>query len=61
MLVQIDYLKQFVDEMKKLEEDGFELEGKKYIIQIKNIVCDAQARVFVKQVKSCAGYSGCDK
>ena len=57
----VDYLKQFVDEMKKLEEDGFELEGKKYIIQIKNIVCDAQARVFVKQVKSCAGYSGCDK
>ena len=57
----VDYLKQFVDEMKKLEEDGFELEGKKYIIQLKNIVCDAQARVFVKQVKSCAGYSGCDK
>ena len=56
----VDYLKQFVDEMKKLE-DGFKLEGKKYIIQIKNIVCDAQARVFVKQVKSCAGYSGCDK
>ena len=28
-LVQFDYLKQFVDEMKKLEEDGFELEGKK--------------------------------
>ena len=31
----VDYLKQFVDEMKKLEEDGFELEGKKYIIQIR--------------------------
>ena len=25
----VDYLKQFVDEMKKLEEDGFVLEGKK--------------------------------
>ena len=57
----VDYLKHFVDEIKKLEEDGFELEGKKYIIQIKNSVCDAQARLYVKQVKSCAGYSGCDK
>ena len=35
--------------------------SKNYLVNLTCVVCDAQARVFVKQVKSCAGYLGCDK
>ena len=51
----------FVDEMKVLQNEGLKIQDKKYSVLLKNVVCDAQARVFVKQVKSGAGYFGCDK
>ena len=35
--------------------------SKNYLVNLACVVCDAQARVFLKQVKSCAGYLGCDK
>ena len=46
---------------KSLLADGFSFNGKNVAVKIRNIVCDTQARVFIKQVKSSAGYSGCDK
>ena len=36
-------------------------QSKNYLVNLACVECDAQARVFVKQVKSCADYSGCDK
>ena len=55
------YLNKFIEDMKSLEQAPYDNNGKDIEIAIRNIVCDAQARVFVKKVKSCAGYSGCDK
>ena len=56
-----EFLKPFVNEMESLLADGFSFNGKNVAVKIRNIVCDAQAHVFIKQVKSSAGYSGCDK
>ena len=53
------YLSAFVEEMKILKTKGFNNEV--YNVEVRNVVCDAQARFFVKQVKTCACYSGCDK
>ena len=55
------YLDKFIEDMKNLAKVPYDNNGKFIEIRIRNIVCDAPARVFVKKVKSCAGYSGCDK
>ena len=55
------YLDKFIQDMKNLAQVPYDNNGKFIGIRIRNIVCDAQARVFVKKVKSCAGYFGCDK
>ncbi|KAJ8018126.1 hypothetical protein HOLleu_44057 [Holothuria leucospilota] len=56
-----EFLRPFVDELKLLEKDGFQLNGKRYDLGVSAIVCDAPARAFVKCVKGHSGYHGCDK
>ena len=55
------YLSAFEEEMKILKTKGFIYNDEVYNVEVINVVCDAQARFFVKQIKTCAGYSGCDK
>ena len=55
------YLSTFVEEMKILKTKSFIYNDEVYNVEVINVVGDAQARFFVKQVKTCAGYSGCDK
>ena len=56
------YLSVFVEEIKILKTKGFIYNDEVYNVEVINFFFyDAQARFFVKQVKTCAGYSGCDK
>ena len=57
----VTYLKPYIEDLKKLQTTGMVYHSKNYLVNLTCVVCDAQARVFVKQVKSCAGYLGCDK
>lgn len=56
-----EYLKQFVEEMKIIANEGILFDGKKMHLTISNVVCDTPARAFVKNVKGHNGYHGCDK
>ena len=56
-----DYLRKFVDEYKELNENGFDINGKHFNVQLDSVICDAPARAFVKCIKGHSGYSGCDK
>ena len=55
------YLRDFVDEAKKLEAEGVILKGKKYEFRISAFVCDMPARAFIKSVTGHGGYGGCDR
>ena len=57
----VTYLKPFIEDLRKLQTTGMVYHSKNYLLNLACVVCDAQARVFLKQVKSCAGYLGCDK
>ena len=57
----VTYLKPYIEDLKKLQTTGIVYHSKSYLVNLTCVVCDAQARVFVKQVKSSAGYLGCDK
>ena len=56
-----DYLRKFLDEYKELNENGFDINGKHFNVQLDSVICDAPARAFVKCIKGHSGYSGCDK
>ena len=56
-----DFLASFVSEMKHLQENGIEYNGKNIPVVLSAVICDAPARAFVKQIKSHSGYFGCDK
>ena len=43
-----DYFRKFVDEYKELNEDGFDINGKHFNVQLDSVICDAPARAFVK-------------
>lgn len=55
------YLKDFVDELSQLLEEGFFFKSKHYTIEVHSFVCDAPARAMIKCTKSHGGYSACDK
>ena len=57
----VTYLKPYIEDLKKLQTTGMVYHSKNYLVNLTCVVCDAQARVFIKQVKSSAGYLGCDK
>lgn len=56
-----DYLKEFVEEMLDLLENGFQVAGRDFEISIQGFVCDAPARAFLLGIKSHSGYFGCGK
>lgn len=56
-----EYLQKFVDEVRKLQEQGFSFNGKIYFLKMSAFVCDMPARAFVKCVAGHSRYSGCDK
>ena len=56
-----EYLYDFVEEMKILQQDGIEIDGSHYSVKIEGIICDAPARAFVACIKGFNGYFGCGK
>ena len=57
----LDFLKETICDLKDLIEKGLHVDDKIFIISIKNIICDAPAKVMVKGIKSYTGFYGCDK
>jgi hypothetical protein len=55
-----EFLAPFVTEMKKIENEGLEIENKQYIIRIRCLIADAPARSFLKCVKNHNAY-GCER
>lgn len=57
-----EYLKDFIDEMKLLEQVGYsDNSGKMYTVKLGAVVCDAPARAFVKCIKGHSGYDSCER
>ena len=57
----VEYLKQFVRDLKNVLANGIIHKGKLLNVEVSSFVCDAPARAYVKNVKSHNRYSGCDK
>ena len=55
------YLFDFIDEVKKLDENGISHNGRKYRFSIKTFVCDAPARSFLKCTVGHTGYYSCER
>lgn len=56
-----EFLEAFIAELKILEKDGLLYGNKVFSFHISAVICDTQARCFIKRVKGHGGYSGCDK
>lgn len=56
-----EFLKDFVDEINKLEVDGLSISSRHFNVRLSCLVCDAPARAYLKCIKSHAGYSGCER
>lgn len=54
-----EYLREFIEEAKKLSDDVFTFRGKRIRFQIILYICDAPARSFLKCIKSHTGFFGC--
>lgn len=55
------YLAEFAEEYTAIQRDGFQLFGCTVTLAITTVICDAQARAFVKCVLQYNGKHGCDK
>lgn len=55
------YMKQFVDEFLFLQNNGCEIDDKRYCIAIRCIICDAPARAFLLDIKGHTGFCSCHK
>ena len=56
----LDFMQEFISELKQLMVSGIQVDQKKYAIKIKACVCDAPARAMVKQIKQFSAKFGCD-
>jgi len=56
-----DFLKEFVDEMKDLCENGINFNGRNVQCRLDALICDTPAKSFVLCVKGHSGYSSCTK
>jgi len=56
-----DFLKEFVDEMKDLCENGINFNGRNVQCRLEALICDTPAKSFVLCVKGHSGYSSCTK
>ena len=57
----LDYLDELISDLAKILKDGFLYMGRMLAVTLKCVVCDAPARAYVKNIKLCTGYFGCDK
>lgn len=57
----IEYLSEFVNEAKLLEDVGLNVHGKKYCIRISCVIADSPARALVKCIKGHTGYHSCER
>lgn len=55
------FLEEFIREMEKLSVNGFEFNGHVYDVSIRNFICDAPARSFVKCTIGHNGLFSCEK
>ncbi|XP_065665447.1 uncharacterized protein LOC136086879 [Hydra vulgaris] len=57
-----DYLNDFIQEMKSLEQCGFPCKNsKQYKVVLGAVICDAHARSFIKCIKTHNSYSCCER
>lgn len=56
-----EFLKDFVLEMKCLEQNGIDWEGQHFSCELYAIICDAPARAFLKCIKTHCGYNSCER
>ena len=56
-----NFLREFIDEYAEIQRAGFQLHGYNVTLAITTVICDAQARAFVKCVKQYNHTFGCDK
>ena len=56
-----EYLKDFVEEMNELIENGIECNGKLINVKVHLAICDAPAKAFILNVKGHSGYFSCCK
>lgn len=54
------YLEQFIEEFRELERNGLDVDEERFSISISSVICDAPAKAFIKNIKQCSGYYGCD-
>lgn len=55
------FLGEFIDEFNDIQENGFEVDGKKFRLSAWNFVCDIPARVYIKNIKGHTGYYSCER
>ena len=55
------FLDPFISEYILLKRDGITIEGVQYKVKIACVICDAQARFYVKHVKPANAYAACER
>ena len=55
----VSYLQGFVNEIRSLIREGFEVGGKLITVSVKGFICDAPAKAFILNVKGHTGYYSC--
>lgn len=56
-----NYLRPFINEYKQLQNGGIVIDGKRFQVTLRCIICDSPARSYVKCTKQFNGYFSCDK
>ena len=56
-----DLLKDFINEMNDIKQQGFAYHGRQYQLNLTAVICDAPARTFVKCIKGHSGYNACER
>lgn len=56
-----DFMNDFVKETKELLLNGMSIKNKFYSVEIPAIICDGQARAFIKCIKGPTGYFACER
>lgn len=56
-----NYLAPFINEYKELQNEGIVIDGKRYNVTLRCIICDSPARSYVKCTKQFNGFFSCDK
>lgn len=55
------YLKDFIDELKTLQNDGINYNHQIFRVFVNCFICDAPARAYLKCIKHHSGYNGCER